>query len=100
MKNRTLLILVALVVGSLGASAQWLTHPTPGIPRTKDGKPNLTAPAPRAAVAPAPAASSRPAPAPRASVASAASISGLDKGLAVGAALIAVLVLVRVLMLV
>ena len=29
------------------ASAQWLTHPTAGIPRTPDGKPNLTAPVPR-----------------------------------------------------
>src|SRR6266849_7460035 len=28
-------------------AAQWLTHPTPGIPRTADGKPNLAAPAPR-----------------------------------------------------
>jgi hypothetical protein len=28
-------------------SAQWLNHPTPGIPRTPDGKPNLTAHAPR-----------------------------------------------------
>jgi len=28
-------------------SAQWLNYPTPGIPRTKDGKPNLAAPAPR-----------------------------------------------------
>jgi hypothetical protein len=27
--------------------AQWLNHPTPGIPRTGDGKPNLAAPAPR-----------------------------------------------------
>lgn len=27
--------------------AQWLTHPTAGIPRTADGKPNLMAPAPR-----------------------------------------------------
>jgi hypothetical protein len=27
--------------------AQWLHYPTPGIPRTKDGKPNLSAPAPR-----------------------------------------------------
>ena len=31
------------------AGAQWLNYPTPGIPRTKDGKPNLTARAPRAA---------------------------------------------------
>ena len=30
-------------------SAQWLKHPTPGIPRTPDGKPNLNAPAPRTA---------------------------------------------------
>src|SRR6476660_5107505 len=29
-------------------AAQWLNHPTPGIPRTRDGKPNLAAPAPRA----------------------------------------------------
>ena len=29
--------------------AQWLNHPTPGIPRTTDGKPNLRAPAPRTA---------------------------------------------------
>jgi hypothetical protein len=30
------------------ANAQWLNFPTPGTPRTADGKPNLTAPAPRA----------------------------------------------------
>jgi hypothetical protein len=34
---------------STGADAQWLNYPTPGTPRTKDGKPNLTAPVPRAA---------------------------------------------------
>ena len=28
---------------------QWLDYPTPGIPRTPEGKPNLTAPAPKAA---------------------------------------------------
>lgn len=28
--------------------AQWLNHPTPGTPRTPDGKPNLFAPSPRA----------------------------------------------------
>jgi len=28
-------------------AAQWLNYPTPGIPRTTDGKPNLTAPARR-----------------------------------------------------
>ena len=28
-------------------AAQWVNYPTPGIPRTKDGKPNLSASAPR-----------------------------------------------------
>jgi hypothetical protein len=36
-----------LSLASSSASAQWLNYPTPGIPRTKDGKPNLVAPAPR-----------------------------------------------------
>jgi hypothetical protein len=31
------------------AAAQWINQPTKGIPRTKDGKPNLAAPAPRTA---------------------------------------------------
>lgn len=31
------------------SAAQWLHYPTAGVPRTRDGKPNLTAPAPRAA---------------------------------------------------
>jgi hypothetical protein len=39
------LLLCAGVVGQ----AQWLNHPTPGIPRTSEGRPNLTAPPPRAA---------------------------------------------------
>ena len=29
-------------------TAQWLHHPSPGVPRTADGKPNLSAPVPRA----------------------------------------------------
>jgi hypothetical protein len=43
--------LVAVVTLTMSASlaAQWLDHPTPGIPRTADGKPNLAAPAPRTA---------------------------------------------------
>ena len=41
---------VLLLAGvSRSAHAQWLNYPTPGTPRTRDGKPNLTAPAPRAA---------------------------------------------------
>jgi len=41
---------IAVVTITLSAplAAQWLTQPTPGIPRTTDGKPNLAAPAPRA----------------------------------------------------
>jgi hypothetical protein len=39
-----------LLFALLGADAhsQWLNYPTPGTPRTRDGNPNLTAPAPRA----------------------------------------------------
>jgi hypothetical protein len=50
MSHLRLLVLVALVstVASTDAPAQWLNYPTPGTPRTRDGKPNLTAPAPRA----------------------------------------------------
>ncbi len=33
---------------STGARAQWMHYPTPGIPRTRDGEPNLSAPAPKA----------------------------------------------------
>jgi hypothetical protein len=41
-------ILAALIV-TLGTSveAQWANYPAPGIPRTRDGKPNLAAKAPR-----------------------------------------------------
>jgi hypothetical protein len=43
---RRLCILFVLLANC--ASAQWLNYPTPGTPRTRDGKPNLTAPTPRA----------------------------------------------------
>jgi hypothetical protein len=33
---------------SNGALGQWLNYPAPGTPRTRDGKPNLSAPVPRA----------------------------------------------------
>ena len=37
-----------ILLGAAGcAQAQWTKHPTPGAPRTRDGKVNLTAPAPR-----------------------------------------------------
>jgi hypothetical protein len=40
-------LLVLFVLLSTGAQAQWLNYSTPGVPRTRDGKPNLAAPAPR-----------------------------------------------------
>jgi hypothetical protein len=45
MKSPILLSIVASVI-SAPLGAQWLDYPTPSIPRTADGKPNLTAPAP------------------------------------------------------
>ena len=45
MRCQRLLVLVALL--AVGMQAQWLNFPTPGTPRTSDGKPNLTAAAPR-----------------------------------------------------
>jgi hypothetical protein len=47
MKKAFTVILVTVMTAPL--AAQWLNHPDPTIPRTKDGKPNLSAPAPRAA---------------------------------------------------
>jgi len=38
-----------LFAGTMPAAAQWLDRPWPGIPRTADGTPDLTAPAPRGA---------------------------------------------------
>src|SRR6266699_1003744 len=46
MPLRRLLVLFAVL--SAGAHAQWLNFPTPGTPRTRDGKPNLAAHTPRA----------------------------------------------------
>jgi hypothetical protein len=49
MSHLRLFVLVTLLSAgaSGGVHAQWLNYPTPGTPRTRDGKPNLTAPAPR-----------------------------------------------------
>jgi hypothetical protein len=41
-------IAIAIAV-SASPSAQWASYPTPGVPRTADGKPNLDAPMPRTA---------------------------------------------------
>jgi hypothetical protein len=41
------LILVTIVVMPAPGMAQWLRHPTEGVPKTADGKPDLTAATPR-----------------------------------------------------
>ena len=46
---KILTIAIALTAFVTPLAAQWLQHPTPGIPRTADGKPNLSAPPPRTA---------------------------------------------------
>ena len=45
--TRSLLILALSVLAAAPLTAQWLNYPTPDLPRTADGKPNLAAPAPR-----------------------------------------------------
>jgi hypothetical protein len=49
MAHRKIWILIALAAAPALVQAQWLNHRTPGIPRTRDGKPNLSARTPRAA---------------------------------------------------
>ena len=44
-KRALFALLLLWSIQSLGA--QWITYPVPGIPRTKDGKPDLNAPAPK-----------------------------------------------------
>jgi hypothetical protein len=46
---RVLRIALAVALASASLDAQWLHTPTPNVPRTADGKPDLTAPAPQAA---------------------------------------------------
>jgi hypothetical protein len=47
MKAARFLIVFGMLCAAV--SAQWLHYPTPGVPRTPDGKPDLAAPAPRTA---------------------------------------------------
>src|SRR4249919_1604414 len=49
--SRRLIFAVAFVVVALPGTvfAQWLDYPTPGVPKTRDGKPDMAAPAPRTA---------------------------------------------------
>jgi len=42
---RIAIVLVAVTIAA--PSAQWLKYPTPGLPRTADGRPDLAAPTPR-----------------------------------------------------
>ena len=44
---RLFLAAASLAALTMPVAAQWLNHPTPGIPRTADGTPNHTAPTPR-----------------------------------------------------
>src|SRR5262245_29912251 len=46
--QRGILTLIAAMSVTSAASGQWLNHPDSRTPRTRDGKPNLAAPAPRA----------------------------------------------------
>jgi hypothetical protein len=46
--QRTAPLMLATLAATV-ASAQWLDYPTPNVPRTADGKPNLTAPTPKTA---------------------------------------------------
>src|SRR5262245_1523989 len=47
--TRSILAFVVLLSIFVPVSAQWVNYPTPGIPRTADGKPNLLAPVPKTA---------------------------------------------------
>jgi len=47
--KRTILLIALMSLFGASLDAQWLNQPTPGIPRTADGKPNLSAPTPRTA---------------------------------------------------
>jgi hypothetical protein len=50
MSRRTGSLLAAiLAIAAVPTAAQWINYPTPGIPRTPDGKPDLSAPVPRTA---------------------------------------------------
>jgi hypothetical protein len=46
---RVFAAIAACAIATAGVRAQWLTYSTPGIPRLPDGRPNLSAPAPRGA---------------------------------------------------
>ena len=47
MRKHAAIVLMVASLLSVGVAAQWLDHPTAGIPRLPNGKANLAAPAPR-----------------------------------------------------
>src|ERR1700733_12101381 len=47
--RKSLGFFIAFAAGATLLNAQWLNYKTPGIPRTADGKPDLSAPLPRMA---------------------------------------------------
>jgi hypothetical protein len=47
--TRTFALVTSLLVLPASMYAQWVTYPTAGVPRTRDGKPETNAPAPRTA---------------------------------------------------
>jgi hypothetical protein len=49
MHRRTVSLLAVILITATSAVAQWINYPTPGIPRTADSKPNLSAPTPNTA---------------------------------------------------
>jgi len=49
MQLRKFTFMAALMAAAIPMSAQWLGYPTPNVPKTSDGKPDLQAPAPRQA---------------------------------------------------
>jgi hypothetical protein len=50
MASRVLILTFLIGAAWMGtANAQWMNQPKAGVPRTRDGRPNLSAPAPKAA---------------------------------------------------
>jgi hypothetical protein len=49
LRYRTIVCLFAVLAAALPVTAQWPAYPTRGVPRSADGKPDLTAPTPRTA---------------------------------------------------
>jgi len=47
LRNRIVWLFAALIAAPLYVNAQWAVYHDPAVPRTRDGKPNLSAPAPR-----------------------------------------------------